>query len=220
MGYIIIDTEGTGLFTHKNADGTTRRSDAPGQPRMAEFAAVILDSSWNILDQHQFYIKPIGWQNEDGSPMTEMPPAALDVHGLTMDFLFTNGVPVEEALAPYIRAINDGDVLVGFNQQHDGRQVRAELRHAGLDDMFERTKVICAMRSISKNYKGKVKKLNGKGGFPRLIDAAAHFGIPYPEDRRHTAIEDALVTLEVSRRLDAMGLLLEPSVYYAREGVE
>lgn len=215
MKRIVIDTEGTGLFTHRNPDGTVRPSDAPGQPRMCEFAAVLLDEAWNVERTFQAYIRPENWLNENGDPLTEVPAKALEVHGLNMAFLTANGIPAAEALAPYIAAIEEGRVLVGFNQQHDGRQVRAELRHAGLDDMFERTLNVCAMRSISTNYKGQVKKLNGKGGFPRLIDAAAHFGIPYPEDRRHTALEDALVTAEVAKRLDAMGLLLEPAVHYA-----
>ena len=120
------------------------------------------------------------------------------------------------ALERYVAAINAGRVLIGFNQQHDGRQIRAELRHAGMDDLFEKTPNICAMRSITSNYKGQVKKLNGKGGFPRLIDAAAHFGIPYDEAKRHSALEDAKVTAQVAKCLHERGLLLPAEVHYAR----
>ena len=52
MGYIICDTEGTGLFQHSKVleDGTkeTVRSDAPGQPRMAEYAHVLLEDDFNV----------------------------------------------------------------------------------------------------------------------------------------------------------------------------
>lgn len=210
MRYLICDTEGTGLFVHRNEDGSVRPSDAPGQPRMAEFAAVMLDDDFNVTESYRQYVLPVGWEYD------EMPAEAFAVHGLSMDFLRENGTPIEQALHLYTGAVMTGHVVVGFNQQHDGRQVRAELRRAGMDDMFEQTPNICAMRSITTNYKGQVKKLNGKGGFPRLIDAAAHFGIPYAEDKRHTALEDALVTAQVAKRLHEMGKLLPAAVHYAK----
>lgn len=210
MSYIIIDTEGTGLFKHKDENGNTLPSDAPGQPRMAEFAAVLCDDEFNVMDTYQQYVMPDGWEYD------EMPAEAYAIHGLSMDFLRTEGRSVHGALHYYTNAITSGRILLGFNQQHDGRQVRAELRHAGMDDLFEQTPVICAMRSITTNMKGQVKKLNGKGGFPRLIDAAAHFGIAYPEDKRHTALEDALVTAQVARFLHERGALLAPDIYYAK----
>jgi len=92
-----------------------------------------------------------------------------------MNFLQEQGVPAVIALAIYVKAIKEGRAVLGYNQQHDGRTVRAELRHAGLDDMFEQTPTVCAMRSLTA-AKIRSRSLNGKGGFPRLIDAAAHFG--------------------------------------------
>lgn len=215
-GYIIIDTEGTGLFKHKNEDGTTRASDAPGQPRMAEFAAVLVDRDLNFEDQYQAYIRPERWIDETGEPIREMPAEAFAVHGLSMDTLYEHGIPAAMALAVYVQAIRDGRAVLGFNQQHDGRQVRAELRHCGLDDMFEQTPTVCAMRSLQA-AKIKIKKLNGKGGYPRLIDAAAHFEIEYPEERRHSALEDALVCRRIGWRLNQDGLLLPAEVHYAKD---
>jgi DNA polymerase-3 subunit epsilon len=212
--YIIIDVENTGLFRYKDAEGNTIRSDAPGQPRMAEFAAVLCDDEFTIERTFQSYIQPNGWDHD-------MSAEATAVHGLTMDFLREHGQPVEHALGFYTGAIKEGRVLVGFNQQFDGRQVRAELRHAGMEDLFEETPVICAMRSITKNMKGEIKKLNGKGGFPRLVDACAHFGIEYPEDKRHAALEDATKTAILCQHLHQRGgVLLAPDIYRAHDGKE
>ena len=136
MPYIVIDTEGTGLFRHRNEDGTVCQSDAPGQPRMAEFAALLLDDDFNVEIEYQQYIQPRGWMNADGTPMLEMPQEAFAVHGLSMDFLVANGHPITSALRVYTDAVLSGRAVLGFNQQHDGRQVRAELRHAGMDDLF------------------------------------------------------------------------------------
>lgn len=210
MGYIIIDTEGTGLFKHR--DPVTKeviRSDAPGQPRMAEFAAVLCDDDFNVQETYQQYVRPFAWE------YSEMPAEAFAVHGLSMEFLMDNGRSVMDALDFYTDAIVSGRILIGFNQQHDGRQVRAELRHAGKPDLFDTTPNICAMRSITTNMKGQVKKLNGKGGFPRLIDAAAHFGIAYDESKRHTALEDALVTAQVAKLLHERGALLPAEIHRA-----
>lgn len=216
MGYIVIDTEGTGLFTHRNEDGSVRPSDAPGQPRMAEFAAILLDDDFNIESEYQQHILPIGWTNADGTPMLEMPPEAQAVHGLSMAFLTERGHLVANALRFYSDAVLAGRVVVGFNQQHDGRQVRAELRRAGMPDLFEQTPNICAMRSMQA-AKLKVRKLNGKGGFPRLIDVAAHFGVPgYEEEKRHQALEDARATAIVSKHLHELGKLLPAAVHYAK----
>lgn len=215
-GYIIIDTEGTGLFKHKNPDGSTRASDAPGQPRMAEFAAVLADKNLDFQDQYQAYIRPEGWLDQNGDPLVVMPQGAFDVHGLSMEFLHDRGIPVTMALAIYVQAIKDGRAVLGFNQQHDGRQVRAELRHAGLYDMFEQTQTVCAMRSIAM-AKIKVEKLNGKAGWPRLVDAAAHFNIDYPEDVRHSALEDASLCRQIGWKLNAMGVLLPAEIHYAKD---
>lgn len=212
-GYIIIDTEGTGLFRHRDDDGNVVPSDAPGQPRMAAFGAVLVDADLNFQEQYSAYIAPIGWQNADGSLMTDMPAEALAVHGLSFEFLQAHGIPAPDALEIYRNAIAEGRAVLGFNQQHDGRTVRAELRHAGLDDLFEQTKTTCVMRSLQ-GAGIKVKKLNGKGGYPRLIDAAAHFGISYPDDTHHDALRDALVCHQIAQRIKDH--LLEPAVHYAK----
>ncbi len=210
MGYIVIDTETSSLFRHRDDAGNVIRSDAPGQPRMAEFAAILLDHDFKVEREFQSYIQPVGWDHD-------MTPEAEAVNGLSMEFLRANGRPVMDALMFYIGAVRDeGRIVVGFNQQHDGRVMRAELRRAGLDDLFETTPNICAMRSIHTNLRGQVKKLNGKGGFPRLIDAAAHFGIPYDESQHHSALDDARVTAAVVWELHKLGALLEPAVHHAK----
>jgi len=63
----------------------------------------------------------------------------------------------------------------------------------------------------------RVKNLNGKGGFPRLIDVAAHFNAPgYTEDKHHKAAEDVAATIHIARELHALGKLLPPAVHRAK----
>jgi DNA polymerase III epsilon subunit-like protein len=212
-GYIIVDTEGTGLFLHRNKEtGEVVPSDAPGQPRMASFAAVLVDADFNVDTTYHAYVKPYGWKHADGTDITEMPAEAFNVHGLSYDFLMENGLPARDVLEIYRLSIAKGRAVLGFNQQHDGRQIRAELRHAGLDDMFEQTKTTCVMRSLQ-GAGIKIKKLNGKGGYPRLIDACAHFSIPYDETAKHDALRDAIATNLLATAIREH--LIEPAVHYA-----
>lgn len=230
MRYIVVDTEGTGLFRHKNilpnGREITARSDEPGQPRMAEFAAAIVDEDFTILNTYQQYIIPDGWMNAemipetgyyaDTTPMYEMPAAALAINGLSFEYLHAYGNPAIMALEWYLDMLNTGYIPLGFNIQHDGRQLRGELRRAGMPDMFDETPNVCAMRSMQA-AKIKVKKLNRKGGFPRLVDVAVHFSVPgYDEDKHHKAAEDVAATVFIARELHKLGKLLPPAVHRAK----
>lgn len=227
--FIVVDTESTGLFRHHNMrpDGTkaTARSDEPGQPRMAEFAAAVVSDSFEIVDTYQQYILPDRWMNAeevepgvwaDTVPMEEMPEGAYDANGLSFEFLREHGKPVRLALEWYSSMLAIGCVPLGFNMQHDGRQLRGELRRAGMPDLFNETPNVCAMRSMQA-AKIKVKKLNGKGGFPRLIDVAAHFNVPgYTEDKHHKAAEDVAATVHIAHELNALGALLPPAIHRSK----
>lgn len=195
--YAIIDTEGSDLFNFKLP------ADDPSQPRLAELAIVYADEEFNITGEYQTYIRPDGW---------EVSPSASRVNKLTTELLLEKGVPVVEALAIYANAVvEEGRVIIAHNAQHDCKQLRAELRRAGLDDLFERTKNICTMRSAMPL---KVKKLNGKGGFPGLADVAAHFG--FEQGEAHTGLDDARTCARIARKLHLMGHLLPAQVHYAK----
>lgn len=195
--YAVIDTEGSGLFDFK------RPADGDGQPRLAELVMIFCDEQLNVTNEYQAYIRPDGW---------EMTPEATAVNNLTTEHLLDKGVPIAEALAVYQSAVVDDDrVIVAHNAQHDCKQIRAELRRAGLPDLFEQTRNICTMRGCM----GKVKKQSGKGGFPSLSDACAHFEIAQP-DGAHRALADARACLEVLRNLIALGICPEAAVHYAK----
>ena len=206
QGYLVIDTETSGLFDF------SKEADADGQPRMATCALVWLDQNYDVEMYADLPIKPDGW---------ELTPAAVAVNGLTMEYLLNHGVPVQMALDRYTKAIvEDRRVVIAHNAQFDCKMMRAELRRAGMSDLFEQTRNICTMRSADKLMKGQIKKLNGKGGYPRLIDMAAHFGINYPETGHHTALADATVTAKVAAHMAAIDALLPAEVHYAKERIK
>jgi len=204
MPYIVIDVETSGLYIYKNPDGTPHPADAPDQPRLAELAIIFCDDDFNVEREYQGYIQPDGW---------EMTAEATAINGLTTDDLMLLGVPVSMVLAVYHTAIKEGRVVVSHNAQFDCKALRGEARRIGIPDLFEETQNICTMRSAMKLVP-KVKKLNGKGGFPGLVDVAAHFGIQHPEN--HSALDDARTTILVAQALKEAGMLLAPDVHRAK----
>ena len=200
MKCIIIDTETTGLFDF------SQPADAEGQPRLANLGMIVFDeldgpavATWNL------YVKPDGWK---------MTPEAQRIHGLTNEFLATNGLPIEQVLRPYTRYIDNGYVVVSFNAQYDTKVMRGELRRAGLEDRFERTPTICVMRALTGVCK--LPRANGRGyKFPKLEEACRHFQIK--QTQAHSALDDARVTVQLLNWLIKLDILPEPQVHYAKE---
>lgn len=199
MKFMVIDTEGSGLFDFK------RPADADGQPRLASLAIVVLDENLVETARHGYYVKPDGW---------DMHPDATAINGLTTEFLHEHGIPIKDVLHGYTALVLDGHAVIAHNAQFDCKAIRAELRRAEMDDLFELTPNICTMRGAMK-LSPKVVKLNNKGGFPGLADLCAHFGIE--RAGVHTALGDALDTAECVRRMVAGGFELKPEVHHAKD---
>lgn len=194
MKYLIIDTETSGLFDF------SQPADAPGQPRLAAFASIGLAGPQGP-EQNAVcrYVKPDGWR---------MAPEAGAINRLTDRFLWGHGEPVAAILESYSRAIYGGAVIVAYNAQFDTKIMRAEMRLAGMPDLFEQTANICLMKAMKAHM--------GIKGWrhPKLKDAAAFVG--HDLDNEHDALADARAALAIFRYLHANDALPEPSVKYAK----
>lgn len=212
MGYIVIDTETNGTYVYKYPRGHDNAgqpypADGPHQARVAELAIVYCDDEFRVEREYQTYIKPDGWIMDPASD-------AYRINGLRTEFLEERGIPMVEALAHYQVAILSGRAVVAYNAQFDCKAMRGEARRLLLPDLFERTYNVCAMRSAM-TLEPRVEKLGDKkGGYPKLTDVAAHFGIPYPQ--KHSALDDARVTVLVAKALQDAGALLTPAVHRAK----
>lgn len=203
--YVVFDTETTGLFSFKDEQGNPIPADADGQPRLASFAAIITDAEGNEISREKRYVKPDGW-SIDGTE-------ASKVNGLTDAFLNENGVPVAEVLDMWEAFIDGGLIAVAHNAQFDAKMMRAELRRAGRDDLFEQTAQTCTMRSCAKGYKDTSMQIK-RGQYVKLEDACAFFGIKL--ENAHDAMADAEAAAEILKRLIADGTLIDPKVHYAK----
>lgn len=202
MKYVVIDTETSGLFDF------SKPADADGQPRLASLAMVFLDEGMTETGRVHMLVKPDGW---------EMSEETAKINGLTMDILNEHGVPVAEAIAAYGSAIDEGCVVVAFNAQYDTKIMRGEMRRAEVDDRFERTPNICAMRALVDICQ--IPKKTGRGfKFPKLSEACAHFEIE--NEAEHSAKGDADACVVLLRKLHELGKLPEPAVYYAKVAPE
>lgn len=198
--YNVFDTETSGLPNY------ALPADDPSQPRLASITMLLCGPAPEIemVSEHTFYIKPDGWKME---------PQATAANGITDDLLQENGVPVREVLEFWSDRVHDGYVAVAYNSMFDTKIMRGELRRAGMDDLFEQTKSVCAMRST----KGlTIPKASGKGGFPKLSDTYLHL---FKEDLAgaHGSTADAHACLRVFRELVKMKLDLPPAVHYAKQ---
>lgn len=200
MKYVVIDTETTGLLDFK------RPAEAEGQPHLAHLGMILLDESLAIEREDSFIVKPDGWV---------MPAEAGAINGLSTDYLDAHGRPVAVALDAYVKAIEEGRVLVAYNAQYDAKIMRGALRRANRDDLFERTPNICVMRPCTGICKIPQVGRNGFK-FPKLAEAMAHF--KFPVGGKHTAMDDARGAMLILRKLIEIDCCPAPEVHRAKEG--
>src|SRR5258706_15274242 len=204
--YLVVDTETSGLPLYRK-DGSVIRSDDPRQPHLAQLAMVMVNENFEIEDQISGYVRPEGWVMEQ---------EATDVNGLTIEFLMERGSPAAEILTCYSDLIKEGRAGVAFNAQFDFRIVRGALRRAGMDDLFEQTPNICVMRALLNICCVPRKRGNGFR-WPKLREAMEYFDLPF--EKAHEGPGDAFAAYQLLCKLNEMGDLPEPQVYYAKGGV-
>ena len=200
--YVCLDVETTGLFDF------SKPADAEGQPRLAHLALIYLDSEFNVERDYDVLIKPDGWMIDAG---------AAAVNGLTVERLLADGIPIAQVLLEYTKAIETGRVVLAFNAQFDTKVMRGELRRAGMDDMFMKTRNICVMRAMTDVCQ--IPYANGRAGFkfPKLAEALAHIGEMPVTEGAHTAMVDALGALAIARWLRTNQMLPEPGIHLAKK---
>lgn len=204
--YLIIDTETNRLFQRGPKGAPPIAADADGQPRMAGITMIpIGEDLQQDGDIVSTLIRPNGWV---------MDADAGAINGLTTEKCELEGVDIEGPLLAFTRFIREENrVVVAFNAQFDTKQIRGELRRAGMDDLFEETPNICTMKA---GMKLRVEKAGDKkGGFPKLADVYRHFYGEAP-DGQHSSLGDANACLAIFRKLVETGMAPEPSILYAK----
>lgn len=203
-GYLIFDTETNGLMDYK------RDADAPGQPRVAQYAARVVDHQGNPISSYAQYVKRDGWS---------MDPTTTAINGITDEMLDREGLPIQFALDHYFDHIERGYAVVAYGAQFDCKMMRAEARRAKIDDRFEQTKNVCIMRlsrTFAKSIGREIIKAGGNNkGWPKLADFCAFLGVE-PVGTAHTGPDDA-ATLELCfRKMLELGFEPNPEVHFSK----
>lgn len=188
--YVVIDTEGSGLFDYKLP------ADAPGQPRLAALSMLYVAPDLTLEREYHAFVQPVGW---------EMNAEATKISGLTTEFLTANGRPVGEVLDEFCKAVEAKYVVAAHNVQHDLKHMRAELRLAGRPDQFEATPNICTMRGLTNVCRIPPKGNRGGYKWPSLSEACVFFG--FNEFGDHSAKNDAHACLMLLRKMREHGVL-------------
>lgn len=203
-GYLIFDTETNGLMDYK------RPADAPGQPRVAQFAALVTDAQGNITGSYTQYVKRDGWS---------MSPDTTAINGITDDMLDRDGIPIIHALDYYFNLIERGFAVVAYGAQFDCKMMRSEARRAGIDDRFEQTNNICIMREargFAKSIGREIIKAGGSNkGWPKLTDLCNFLDVA-PVGTAHGAVDDAATLHLCFRKMLELGYEPVPEVHHAK----
>lgn len=196
--YLVFDTETSGLPDFKAP------AEAEHQPRLASIHMIMCDAGFNIVWEAGFFIKREGWS---------MSPEATAKNGISDALLDAKGIPVIDVLNLYSSCVLFGLVVVAHHAQHDCKIMRGELRRAGMDDLFEKTRNICTMRAMAEQCR--LPKKGGRGyKWPKLAEAYAHAtGLSLTEP--HKAINDARAARGIALFLHGVGALPEATVHYA-----
>ena len=150
-----LDTETTGF-------------SAAGGDRMVEIACVeLIDGFPTGITFHEFF-----------DPQRDSHPSALEVHGLTREFL--TGKPLFRAVAPRLLEFLGDAQLVAHNASFDTGFINSELARAGMPALTNRIVDTVAL----------AKQRLGAGAKVSLDDLCRKFGIDLSGREKHGALID------------------------------
>lgn len=194
MPYLVFDTETTGLPDFRAP------SDAPHQPHLVQFAAVLLSEQFHEWGRFHCLVRPAGW---------EIPPEVAAIHGISANLAHQFGV--EEALVSSLfwkLAAIPGVTLVGHNLPFDMRIMRIALLRAGVGKELQEEHLTapryCTMEAARPIIQlPPTAKMRGGFKAPRLSEAYLHF---FGEEfiGAHDAMVDTLACARVFQHLKTM----------------
>lgn len=175
--YIVWDAETGGVQVHED--------------RIVQWFMATADEDGNPIDTYQWFINP-------GVPIAQ---GAIDVHGLTNEWLAEHGRDPKEAFTEIRDTfLKHLDLIhVAFNMSFDLSILDAEFKRHGITSEFgtymaENARLVDAIvidRHFDKYRKGK----------RTLAAQATHYGVEYDPNALHDAKEDVRVTAQVTAKV-------------------
>ncbi|MDR2122341.1 MAG: DNA polymerase III subunit alpha [Flavobacteriaceae bacterium] len=121
MKFLVFDTETTGL----PANASAPVSDSDNWPRMVQIAWQLHDENGNLLENHDYIIKP---ENYD------IPFNAQKIHGISTEKALEEGHDLRTILEQFHAVLKENPILVGQNISFDIPIVGAEFYRKSIDN--------------------------------------------------------------------------------------
>ncbi|MCS4167256.1 DNA polymerase III subunit alpha [Sphingobacterium paramultivorum] len=188
--YIIFDTETTGLPKRWDAPIT----DTDNWPRCIQLAWQIHDEMGNLVEHHDFLIKPDGF---------DIPYDSEKIHGISTALAEEQGVPLQEVLEKFNVALNKAKFVVGQNIGFDLNIMGCEFYRYSVASNMANMPVLDTCTEVTAEL---LKIPGGRGGrfkLPNLTELHSYlFGVPFAEAHNATADVEATTRcfLELVRR--------------------
>lgn len=192
---LLIDTETTGIPFY----GADNPADAPWQPRMCALSMALLDGKANQVGRFDCLIKPEDWPLDDERFVGNMEQAREKAHGLTIERLQAEGIPLADAHARWNELYAKADLVCGYNVWFDHKIVRGEWRRLGHPIPFRDKQAICLMKAA--------RPLCGLSKNPKLGEAVKIL-LGRDHTAAHTAGGDVDASIELFRHMQAREALV------------
>lgn len=176
MKILFFDTETTGL--PKNWKAPVEQLD--NWPRLVQIAWQVYDSNGDLLEEHEYIIKPIGFT---------IPSEASDVHKITTEKALETGEDLLTILNIFSSSVKGCGLLVAHNYSYDYNIMGSELLRNGLENSLKDKEHICTMKASTEFC-----KIPGPHGYkwPKLEEL---YDILFRESfNAHDALDDIRAT--------------------------
>ncbi len=179
--FLVFDTETTGL----PSESKLAVRYVENWPHIVQLAWLVYDVDGNLLKKQNLYIRPDHFN---------IPKESIQIHKITEEFAFKNGVTIAEAILEFTNDLKQVDYVVGHNVNFDIAMIQVEWVRTKVpyDIFFQFVTPLCT-GLLSRDY----LKLPGKdpayNKFPSLKEL--HYFL-FEEDfvDAHNALVDSEIT--------------------------
>ena len=192
MNILFFDTETTGL--PKNWNAPVEQLD--NWPRLVQIAWQVYNSNGELLEEHEYIIKPIGFI---------IPSEASAVHKITTEKALETGVDLLTILKVFSSSVKSCGLMVAHNYSYDYNIMGSELLRNDLENSLKDKEQICTMKASTEFC-----KIPGPYGYkwPKLEEL---YKILFNESfNAHNALDDIRATARCFWKLSSLKVIELP----------
>lgn len=195
--FLVFDTETTGLPRDKRAPLT----DFDNWPRAIQIAWQLHDDKGHLVEAKSHLIIPEGF---------DVPYEAYKIHGISTEKATKDGIPLNDVLAEFEKAVDQSTYLVGHNIEFDINVMGCEFLRKGFQEKLTQKQVIDTVPETVE-YCALPGGRNGGFKYPKL-EELHHKLFGHGFDSAHNAIADVEVSARCFFKLMDIGVIRRDGV--------